>query len=139
LVIVCSEKQISAGNKGDITFMCRPAVLQMMKHGNEAIGSKVNFPLENCLIGIEAAQMLQRKQWRGLKKITLFCVLFLALYAVFFQIAANAECFYDSDCFGYCCWISGREDNYNVWRFSCIGEFSESLTATLRLCPWRIL
>ena len=63
--------------------------------------------------------MLQRKQWRGLKKITLFCVLFPALYAVFFQVAANAECFYDSDCFGYCCRIS-REDN--VWRFSCIGE-----------------
>jgi hypothetical protein len=35
------------------------------------------------------------------------------------QVAANAECFYDSDCFGYCCRIS-REDN--VWRFSCIGE-----------------
>ena len=56
-VIVCSEKQFCAGNKGDITFMCRPAMLQMMKHGNEAIGSKVNFALENCLIGIEAASI----------------------------------------------------------------------------------
>ena len=47
-----NEKQICAGNIGDITFMCRPAMLTMlpmMKRGNEAIGSKVNFPLENCL------------------------------------------------------------------------------------------
>ena len=27
----------------------RPAMLSMMKRGNEAIGSKVDFPLENCL------------------------------------------------------------------------------------------
>jgi hypothetical protein len=48
-----NEKQICAGNIGDITFMCRPAILPMMKRGNDAlghvIGSKVNFPLENCL------------------------------------------------------------------------------------------
>jgi hypothetical protein len=44
-----NEKQIFAGNIGDITFMCRLAMLPMMKRGNEAIGSKVNFPLENCL------------------------------------------------------------------------------------------
>jgi hypothetical protein len=44
-----SEKQICAGNIEDITFMGRPAMLPMMKRGNEAIGSKVNFPLENCL------------------------------------------------------------------------------------------
>jgi hypothetical protein len=43
------EKQICAGNIGDITFMCRPAMLPMIKSGNEGIGSKVNFPLENCL------------------------------------------------------------------------------------------
>jgi hypothetical protein len=43
-----NEKQICAGNIGDITFMCRPVMLQMMKRGNEVIGSKVNFPLENC-------------------------------------------------------------------------------------------
>jgi hypothetical protein len=42
-------EQICAGNIGDITFMCRPAMLPMMKRGNEAIGSKVNFALENCL------------------------------------------------------------------------------------------
>jgi hypothetical protein len=42
-----NEKQICAGNMGDITFMCRPAMLPMMKR--VAIGSKVNFPLENCL------------------------------------------------------------------------------------------
>jgi hypothetical protein len=35
------EKQICAGNIGDITFMCMPAMLPMMKRGNEAIGSKV--------------------------------------------------------------------------------------------------
>ena len=29
--------------------MCRPAMLPMIKPGNEGIGSKVNFPLENCL------------------------------------------------------------------------------------------
>ena len=35
---------------GDITLMRRPAMLPLMKHGNEAIGSKVNFPfIENCL------------------------------------------------------------------------------------------
>jgi hypothetical protein len=46
-----NEKQICAGNIGDITFMCRPAILpmSMMKRGHEAIGSKVKFPLENCL------------------------------------------------------------------------------------------
>ena len=44
-----NEKQICAGNIGDITFMFRPAILPMMKRGNDAIGSKVNFPLENCL------------------------------------------------------------------------------------------
>jgi hypothetical protein len=43
-----NEKQICAGNMGDITFMCRPAMLPMIKPGNEGIGSKVNFPLENC-------------------------------------------------------------------------------------------
>jgi hypothetical protein len=45
-----NEKQICAGNIGDITFMGRPAMLPMMKRGNEAIGSKgsLNFPLENC-------------------------------------------------------------------------------------------
>ena len=44
-----NDKKICAGNIGDITVMCRPAMLQMMKRGNEAIGSKINFPLENCL------------------------------------------------------------------------------------------
>jgi hypothetical protein len=44
-----NEKQICAGNIGDITFMFRPAILPMMKRGKDAIGSKVNFPLENCL------------------------------------------------------------------------------------------
>jgi hypothetical protein len=44
-----NDKQICAGNVGDITFMCRPAMLPMIKPGNEGIGSKVNFPLENCL------------------------------------------------------------------------------------------
>jgi hypothetical protein len=44
-----NEKQICAGNIGNITFMCRPAILPMMKRENDAIGSKVNFPLENCL------------------------------------------------------------------------------------------
>jgi hypothetical protein len=39
-----NEKQIWAGNIGDITFMCSPAILPIMKRGNEAIGSKVNFP-----------------------------------------------------------------------------------------------
>ena len=34
-----NEKQICAGNIGDITFMCRPAILPMMKRGNDAIGS----------------------------------------------------------------------------------------------------
>jgi hypothetical protein len=48
-----NEKQIYAGNIGDITFMCRPATLPMrMKLNMEMrplpIGSKVNFPLENC-------------------------------------------------------------------------------------------
>ena len=34
-----NEKQICAGNIGDITFMCRPAnLLPMMKRGNDAIG-----------------------------------------------------------------------------------------------------
>jgi hypothetical protein len=42
-----NEKQICAGNIGDITFMCRPAMLLIIKPGNEGIGSKVNFPLEN--------------------------------------------------------------------------------------------
>jgi hypothetical protein len=40
-----NEKQICAENIGDITVMCRPAMLPMMKRGSEAIGSKVNFPL----------------------------------------------------------------------------------------------
>ena len=54
--------------KGDITFMCRPAMLQMMKHGNEAIGSKVNFALENCLIGIEAAsRLMQIDRWLSMQ------------------------------------------------------------------------
>ena len=46
-----NEKQICEGNIaiGDITFMCRLAMLPVMKRGNEAIGLKVNFPLENCL------------------------------------------------------------------------------------------
>ena len=45
-----NEKQICAGNIGDITFMSRPAMLLIIKPGNEGIGSKVNFPLiENCL------------------------------------------------------------------------------------------
>jgi hypothetical protein len=44
-----NEKQICAGNIGDITVMCRSAMLPMMKRGNEAIGSKVNFPLENYI------------------------------------------------------------------------------------------
>jgi hypothetical protein len=44
-----NEKQICAGNMGDITFVCRPALLPMMKRGNEAIGSKVNLTLEICL------------------------------------------------------------------------------------------
>jgi hypothetical protein len=35
-----NEKQICAGNIRDITFMCRPAMLPMMKRGNEAIGQK---------------------------------------------------------------------------------------------------
>jgi hypothetical protein len=32
-----NEKQIWKENIGDITFMCRPAILPMMKHDNEAI------------------------------------------------------------------------------------------------------
>jgi hypothetical protein len=32
------------GNIGDITFMCRPAILPMMKRGNEAIESKSKLP-----------------------------------------------------------------------------------------------
>ena len=45
-----NQKEICAGNIGDITLMCRPAMLPMMKHGDEAVGSKVNFPfIENCL------------------------------------------------------------------------------------------
>ncbi|CAB4012675.1 Hypothetical predicted protein [Paramuricea clavata] len=55
-----------------------------------------------------------------LKKITLFCVLFPVLYAVFSQVTANAECFSDSQCFGYCCDRKYPDDN--VCRFSCIGE-----------------
>ena len=55
-----------------------------------------------------------------LKNITLFCVLFSVLYAVFSQVVANAECVYDSQCFGYCCDRKYPEDN--VCRFSCIGE-----------------
>ena len=37
-----NEKQICAGNIGDITFMCTPAMLPMMNHGNEW----------NCIIGL---------------------------------------------------------------------------------------
>jgi hypothetical protein len=33
-----NEKQICAGNIGDITFICRLSMLPMMKSGNEAIG-----------------------------------------------------------------------------------------------------
>ena len=32
-----NEKQICAGNMGDITFMCRPAMLPIIKPGNEGI------------------------------------------------------------------------------------------------------
>jgi hypothetical protein len=45
-----NEKQICAGHVQHITIMCRPAMLTMMKRGNEhiAIGSKVKgFPLQN--------------------------------------------------------------------------------------------
>ena len=58
-----------------------------------------------------------------LKKITLFCVLFPVLYVVFSQVAANTECFFDSQCFGYqnyCCNRKYLEDN--VCRSNCIGE-----------------
>ena len=57
-----------------------------------------------------------------LKKITHFFVLFPVLYAVFSQVAANAECLFDSQCFGYsyCCDRKYPEDN--VCRISCIGE-----------------
>ena len=57
-----NEKQICAGNIGDITFMCRPAMLPMIKPGNEGIGSKVNFPLE----------------FRELSRSTLFCIQFMS-------------------------------------------------------------
>jgi hypothetical protein len=44
-----NEKQICAGNIGDITFMCRPAMLPMIKPGNEGIGSKVNVPYKRIV------------------------------------------------------------------------------------------
>ena len=59
-----------------------------------------------------------------IKKTTCFCVLFLALYAVFSQVEAN-ECYSDSGCTGsvftqYCC---KRKDRSNVCRsFNCLGE-----------------
>jgi hypothetical protein len=57
-----NEKQICAGNIGDITFMFRPAILPMMKRGNDAIGSKVNFPLESLETKLLHSDHVAKKQ-----------------------------------------------------------------------------
>ena len=54
-----------------------------------------------------------------IRKATVFCVLFLALY-VFIQVKAN-ECTFDSQClFGYCCERKSPEDN--ICRSNCLDE-----------------
>jgi hypothetical protein len=55
-----------------------------------------------------------------IKKTTVFCVLFLALYVVFPQVEAN-ECSFDFQCSGskVCCDRTYPEDN--VCRYSCSG------------------
>ena len=57
-----------------------------------------------------------------IKKNTVFCILFLALYAVFCRVEALDQCYYDSGCsyLQHCCERKFPEDN--VCRFSCIGE-----------------
>jgi hypothetical protein len=57
-----------------------------------------------------------------IKKTTVFCVLFLAVYAVSFQ--AEGLCSIDSDCSSifvqpYCC---ERKYQSNVCKFNCLGE-----------------
>jgi hypothetical protein len=42
------ETNSFAGNIGDTTFMYRSAMLPNTKLENEGIGSKVNFPFQNC-------------------------------------------------------------------------------------------
>ncbi len=56
-----------------------------------------------------------------IKKTTAFCVVFLALYAVFNNVEAN-ECSYDYSCYGlqYCC--DRKYPESNVCRHSCIGQ-----------------
>ena len=59
-----------------------------------------------------------------IRKTTVFCIVFLALYAVFSQIEAVDECFSHSDCTSYylpyCCDRKFYEDN--LCKYSCVGE-----------------
>ncbi len=56
-----------------------------------------------------------------IRKTTVFCVIFLALYATFSQVEASNECYSDYDCSGlqYCC---DRKYEDNVCRYSCVSE-----------------
>ena len=60
-----------------------------------------------------------------IKKTTVFCVTFLAVYTVFSKVEAYNQCNYDSDCTSsfqteYCCDRKYPEDN--VCRSNCIDE-----------------
>ncbi len=57
-----------------------------------------------------------------IKKNTVFYVLFLALFAVFYHVEAFDQCYSDADCsyLEYCCEIKFSEDN--VCLSNCIGE-----------------
>ena len=73
-----------------------------------------------------------------IKKTTVFCVIFLAFYAVFSKVEAYDQCTFDSDCTSsfqkYCCDRKFPEDN--VCRSNCIFEscYSDSDCAPGECC-----
>ncbi len=66
-----------------------------------------------------------------IKKNTVFCILFLALYAVFCRVEALDQCYYDSGCsyLQHCCERKFPEDNV------CVGSVASGslvlMTATV--------